>query len=117
MVCSIVEGGTGFKGRMNVRRQERVAPLSDSQMDGRDGVAFIACELEADQMSLQDTGETLMIQYFNTRNSWLSHEQRTISASESSKCGLLGSSTGLDGGEDASLTVRLRVNIVSTKER
>ena len=57
-----------------------------------------------------------MIQYFNTRNSWLSHERRTISASGSLKCGLPGSSTELDGGEDASLTIRLGVDIVSTKD-
>jgi hypothetical protein len=57
----MVEGRTGGTGRTKVRRLERVAPLSDSCIDGRDEVAFVACELEADSMSSRSTVETLMI--------------------------------------------------------
>jgi hypothetical protein len=60
MVCSMVEGMMGTMGRMKVRRQEMVAPLSDSWTDGRDADAFIACGVEADWMRSWSTGENDM---------------------------------------------------------
>lgn len=63
MVCSRVEGSTGSKGRIKVRRLERVVALSDSWTDGRDEVAFAVLErreLEADRISSRSTGEILV---------------------------------------------------------
>ena len=60
-MCSRVEGSTGSMGRMKVRRVARVALVSDSLTDGRDEVAFVVCEVEADWICSRRTGETLVM--------------------------------------------------------
>jgi len=61
MVCSIVEGRTEGMGRMNEKRLERMALLSDSWTDGSDGVVLAVGELGAEWMASRSTGEALII--------------------------------------------------------
>src|SRR6266851_2023087 len=105
IVSSRVGGRTAGKGKMKVRRVERIAPLSGSCRTGRCGPASVEMAgCEGSEMACMScicrprTGELLIIYSFSTWNSCESQERRMISASGSSMNVLRVSSSGVEGG-------------------